>query len=80
MLAGALCNCGTSIVLAYSLGWHPAIAGTAGAVVSVFLGAGYEINQNWGDAPEQGSVEDTAFDLSFWHLGTALGLLALIGA
>ena len=66
--------------LVYGAGWHPALAGFIGSLVGIAVVFGRELIQNWGDEPEEGSVEDTSFDAMFGMLGVALALLSMLAA
>ena len=80
VLLGAGTSVPTSCGLAYGADWNVAVAGSLGALVGILVVFGRELIQNWGDEPEEGSVEDTTFDALFGMLGVCLGLLTLAWA
>jgi tetrahydromethanopterin S-methyltransferase subunit E len=76
-LAGAACCASVAVTLAYGLGLNPVVAAFAGMILSLIVDAVYEMTQNWGDAPEDGSAEDIGLDILFWQLGSVFGSLSV---
>lgn len=66
--------------LAYKAGWNTAASAACGLLAAIVAVFGRELIQNWNDAPEVGSVEDTSFDALFGMLGACIGILSLIWA
>lgn len=76
-LLGAGTSVPTSTALVYGAGWNVALGASLGLLVAILVVFGRELAQNWGDEPEEGSVEDTTFDAAFGMLGACLGILLL---
>jgi hypothetical protein len=66
-----------AVTLAYGFGVNPVVSAFAGMLLSLTVDAVYELTQNWGDDPEEGSAEDMGLDILFWQLGTILGSLSV---
>lgn len=66
--------------LAFTGTLSPALSIWLGVLVSWAIGIGRELVQNWGDAPNEGSVEDTQVDMVFWTMGAFMGALPAVWA
>ena len=79
-LMGAAASVPVEAGLAYGADLNVALAASCGVLSGIIVVFGRELIQNWGDAPEEGSVEDTSLDAMFGMLGVCLGILSLIWA
>lgn len=78
-LVGAAIMAGVSCGLTFGLdNFNAAASVTLGFFASNAVTIVRELMQNWRDEPEEGSTEDTAIDIGFWHVGSCLGSLPVI--
>lgn len=70
---GLVVSAAISSPLAFTGTLPPALSIWIGITVALYAGWVRELIQNWGDAPSEGSVEDTNIDMMFWGLGALMG-------
>ena len=75
---GLVLSAGIASGLGYGAGWPVIPSVILGFVGSMLVGHIREFVQNYGDTPEAGSQDDSTLDLTFWDVGAAWGVLALL--